>query len=77
MVVRHGVLLAAIGVAIGLVAAAALTRILPSLLFEVSPVDPVTYCAVSAGLLAAAAVASYVPAHRASKINPVEALRAD
>jgi putative ABC transport system permease protein len=77
MVVRHGVSLAAIGVTLGLMAAAALTRVLSSLLFEVSPVDPATYCAVSAGLLAAAAAASYLPAHRASVVNPIEALRAE
>jgi ABC-type antimicrobial peptide transport system permease subunit len=77
MVVRHGMLLAAIGVAIGLGSAAALTRILASLLFEISPVDPLTYSAVSAVLLTAAAVASYVPAHRASNVNPVVALRAE
>ena len=77
MVVRQGVLLAALGVALGLIAAAALTRIMSSLLFEVSPVDPATYCAVSAGLLAAAAVASYIPAHRASVVNPMDALRAE
>jgi predicted permease len=77
MVVRHGMLLAAIGVAMGLVAAAALTRIMSSLLFEISPVDPLTYCTVSAALLMAAAAASYAPAHRASTVNPVEALRAE
>jgi putative ABC transport system permease protein len=77
MVVRHGMLLAAIGVGIGLVAAAAVTRIMSSMLFEIRPVDPVTYAAVSAGLLAAAAAASYVPAHRASTVNPVDALRAE
>ena len=77
MVVRHGMLLASIGVAIGLVAAAAVTRIMSSMLFEIRPVDPVTYAAVSAGLLAAAAAASYVPAHRASTVNPVDALRAE
>jgi len=77
MVVRHGMLLASIGVAIGLVAAAAVTRIMSSMLFEIRPVDPVTYAAVSLGLLAAAAAASYVPAHRASSVNPVDALRAE
>jgi ABC-type antimicrobial peptide transport system permease subunit len=74
VVVRHGVLLAAAGVALGL---AALGRVLSSLLFEVSPLDPVTYCAVSAGLLAAAAAASYIPAHRASAVDPIQALRAE
>jgi putative ABC transport system permease protein len=77
MVVRNGVLLAAIGVAMGLAAAVGLTRIMSSFLFEISPVDPITYCAVSAGLLAAAAAASYMPAHRASAVNPIEALRAE
>ena len=77
MVVRHGVLLASIGVAFGLVGAAALTRIMASFLFDVSALDPITYCAVSAGLLAAAAAASYIPAHKASTVNPVDALRAE
>jgi predicted permease len=77
MVVRHGLLLAGIGILSGLTAAVGLTHFLASLLFEVSPVDPLTYIAVSAGLLAAAATASYIPAHRASSINPVEALRAE
>ena len=77
MVVRHGMFLASIGVALGLVAAAGLTRFLSSFLFEISPVDPLTYCIVSAGLLAAAAAASYIPAHRASAVDPINALRAD
>jgi putative ABC transport system permease protein len=77
MVVRHGMVLAAIGVAIGLGSAVGLTRILASLLFEIRPVDPLTYSAVSVVLLAAAAAASYVPAHRASRVNPVDALRAE
>jgi predicted permease len=77
MVVRHGVLLGAIGVAFGLVGAAALTRIMASFLFDVNALDPITYCAVSAGLLAAAAAASYIPAHKASTVNPVDALRAE
>jgi ABC-type antimicrobial peptide transport system permease subunit len=77
MVVRNGVLLASIGVAFGLAGAAALTRIMASFLFDVSALDPLTYCAVSAGLLAAAAAASYIPAHKASSVNPVDALRAE
>jgi putative ABC transport system permease protein len=48
-----------------------------SFLFAVSPVDPITYVAVAAGLVAVAAAASYVPAYRASTITPVEALRTD
>jgi len=77
MIVRHGVWLAAIGVAVGLAASAAATRVMSSLLFETSPVDPVTYASVAAGLLGAAAAASYVPAYRASAVNPIEALRVD
>jgi putative ABC transport system permease protein len=75
MVVGQGILLAAIGIGVGLAAAAAVTRIMSSLLFETSPVDPLTYAVASAGLLASAALASYLPAHRASSVNPVEALR--
>jgi predicted permease len=77
MVVREGLVMALAGVAFGLAAAAALTRVMFSLLFEISPVDPLTYGAVSAGLLAAAAAASYVPAHKASSVNPVNALRTE
>jgi predicted permease len=75
MVVGQGVLLAAAGIGVGLAVAGAVTRIMKSLLFETSPVDPLTYAVASAGLLAAAAIASYLPAHRASSVNPVEALR--
>jgi len=77
MFVREGLALTAIGVVCGLVAALALTRLMASLLFEVSPLDPATYGAVAAILVAAAMVASYVPAHRATMIEPVEALRVE
>jgi ABC-type antimicrobial peptide transport system permease subunit len=77
MVVWQGVLLASVGVAFGLAAAAGLTRLMSALLFNISPVDPVTYVAVSIGLLSAAAAASYLPARRASTVDPTEALRAD
>ena len=75
--VRHGVILTSVGVAIGVVAAVAVTRLMTSLLFEVSPLDPLTYVAVAVLLVIAAAVASYVPARRASAVQPVEALAAD
>lgn len=75
--VRHGVILTSVGVAIGVMAAMAVTRLMTSLLFEVSPLDPVTYVAVAVLLVSAAAVASYVPARRASVVQPVEALAAD
>jgi putative ABC transport system permease protein len=77
MVVRQGMVLAGIGVVFGLAATAILTRIMSSFLFEISPLDPFTYCAVSASLLAAAALASYLPAHRASAVDPSAALRAE
>jgi putative ABC transport system permease protein len=75
--IRQGLLLAAIGVGVGLAAAVGLTRLMSSLLFGVSAVDPLTYAAVSALLMAAAVLASYVPARRAMAIDPVEALRAE
>ena len=75
--VRHGVLLAGTGVVCGMAAAIPLTRMMSALLFEVSPLDPLTYCAVSVALVAAALLASYVPASRATRIEPVEALRAE
>ncbi len=77
MFIGHGLTLAGIGVACGLAAAVALTRLLSSLLFAVSPVDPLTYTMVSAGLIAAAVLASYVPAMRATNVDPIEALRAE
>jgi predicted permease len=77
MFVRHAVLLAGTGVACGLAAAMALMRLMSSLLFRVSPADPVTYGAVSVGLIATAALASYLPSRRAAKVDPVESLRAE
>jgi predicted permease len=73
----HGLRLAAIGIACGLAAAVACTRLMSSLLFEVSPLDPVTFGGVSLMLVLAAALASYLPALRAAMVNPVDALRAD
>jgi predicted permease len=75
--VRHGVILTSVGVAFGVVAAVLVTRLMTSLLFEVSPLDPLTYVVVAVLLVVAAAVASYVPARRASAVQPVEALAAD
>ncbi|HTS49600.1 MAG TPA: ADOP family duplicated permease, partial [Bryobacteraceae bacterium] len=77
MFIGHGLMLAAIGIVCGLAAAVVLTRLMASLLFEVNPVDPITYAAVSASLIAAALLASYLPALRATKVDPVEALRAE
>jgi ABC-type antimicrobial peptide transport system permease subunit len=75
MFVRDGVRLTTIGGLIGLIAAFLLMRLLSSLLFDVSPVDPLTYLIVSAALLGAAALASYVPSRRAAAIDPAVALR--
>ncbi len=77
MFILHGLLLAGIGAVIGLAAAAALTRLMKSLLFGINVLDPVTYALVSALLIAAAALASYFPARRATAVDPMEALRAE
>jgi hypothetical protein len=77
MFVRHGLVLSGIGAVCGLTAAFALTRLMKSLLFDVSPADPLTYLAVSAGLILAAMLASYLPARRAATVDPAEALRAE
>jgi len=74
-VVWGSVRLAALGVAIGLVAAVATTRVLGSLLYDVSPTDPATLAAVALLLVLLAAMASWVPALRASRVDPTEALR--
>ena len=72
---RHGVLLSAVGIATGLAAAAGLTRLMSALLFGVSSLDPATYGAVAAGLAGTALLASYLPARRASRVDPADALR--
>ena len=75
MFVRHGLVLAGIGVGCGLVVAFALTQLMRALLFEVNPLDPLTYAAVSVVLIGAAFLASYVPARRATVVDPAETLR--
>jgi predicted permease len=75
--VRQGLLLSGIGVVCGLAAAFGVMRLMTSLLFHVSPVDPVTYVAVSLGLVATAALASYIPSRQAAAVDPVDALRAE
>ncbi len=77
MFVRHGLVLSGIGAVCGLTAALALTRLMKSLIYDVSPADPLTYGAVSAGLILGATLASYLPARRATRVDPVEALRAE
>ena len=74
---RYGVALALIGVALGLGAATAVTRLMASLLHGVQPIDTVTYVAVALLLTVVAALASYVPARRAANVDPAEALAAE
>ncbi len=77
MFVRYALVLTGIGVAIGLGAALSLTRLMNSLLFGISPMDPLTYAVVPAVLMASAALASYLPARRAASVDPTEALRTE
>ena len=75
LVLRRTILLAVPGVGIGLVAALALTRVLGKFLFRVTPTDPATFAATSALLAFVALAAAYVPARRASRVDPMMALR--
>jgi putative ABC transport system permease protein len=75
--VWHGVTLAAAGIAIGLGAAAIVTRLMASLLFEVQPLAGLTYAFVAVLLTAVAALASYLPARKAASVDPAEALAAE
>jgi putative ABC transport system permease protein len=72
---RHGLLLSAVGIVIGAAAAAALSRVMSTLLFGVSRLDPTTYVAVALGLGGTALLASYLPARRAARVDPAHALR--
>ena len=77
LVMRRGVTTAAVGVIAGTLAALGLTRFMQSLLFETTPYDPLVYLAVGVVLLIAAALACWLPARRAAKVDPVVALRAE
>lgn len=77
MVLRQGLGVALVGVVVGLGAAAAATRVMGSLLFEVSTYDPVTFGAAALALTAVSALATYLPARRAAAIDPLEAIRSE
>ena len=77
MFVRSALALTGIGIVIGLGAAVAVARLMRTLLFGVSPLDPLSFAAVPLILAAAAALASFLPASRAAAVNPVDALRAE
>jgi ABC-type antimicrobial peptide transport system permease subunit len=77
MFVVSGLVLVGIGVAIGVIGATALTRLMSSLLFGISPLDPFTYGAVIAILGIAALLASYLPARRAARVDPLDVLKAE
>ena len=77
LILRDGLRPALLGVAAGLPAAAAGCRLLKSFLFDVSPIDPITFIAAPALLLVVAAMASYIPAARAARVNPTVTLRSE
>jgi ABC-type antimicrobial peptide transport system permease subunit len=77
MFLRQGLALSVVGLAVGLVAALALTRLMSTLLFGVQSTDVVTYVVAVTVILAAAALASYLPARRASAIDPMNTLKAE
>jgi len=77
MFVKHGLVLAGIGVVCGLVTAAIAMRLMASVLYKVNPIDPVTYGGMAVGIFAVATIASYLPARRATSVDPIETLRAE
>ncbi|HUR59863.1 MAG TPA: ABC transporter permease [Opitutaceae bacterium] len=77
MILRQSLVLVVVGVVLGIAAASAASRLITSLLYEVSPVDPLTYAGVAGVLLIVASVAALLPARRAARIDPMVALRAE
>ena len=77
LVVGEGIRLAGVGAAVGVVAAFGLTRLMSKLLYSTAPSDPMTFILVTVGLCGVGVLASYIPARRATKVDPLTALRAD
>ncbi len=77
MIVRQGLVLVLLGVAIGIPAAVGLTRVIASQLFGITPTDPATFAAASVVFVGIALLACSIPAHRATKVDPLVALRAE
>ena len=77
MVVQRGMSLAGVGVILGVAASFGLTRLISHLLFGVSPSDPVTFLAVAVLLMSVALFANYIPARRATQVDPMVALRCE
>jgi ABC-type antimicrobial peptide transport system permease subunit len=75
LILRSGRALVVIGLAIGLLGAFALTRLMGTLLFEISPTDPITFAAVVLCVIVSTLLACYIPARRATKVDPLVALR--
>jgi ABC-type antimicrobial peptide transport system permease subunit len=75
MFIRHGIGLTLTGLGLGLAAAFALTKLMAGLLFNISPHDPLTFVAMAAVLLVVAMLACYIPARRATRVDPLVALR--
>lgn len=77
LVLKHGIVLASAGIGIGIVAALVLTRFLSSMLFQIRPVDFPTYALVTVCLTCVALLACYIPARRATRVDPVTAMRCE
>jgi ABC-type antimicrobial peptide transport system permease subunit len=77
MFLRRGLVLGGLGVALGLLGAIGFTRLMESLVFGITPLDPVTFGTTPVVLLAAAALATYLPARRAAAVDPVETMRVE
>ena len=77
LILRKGIVLTGIGVALGVIGAGATARFLQSMLFGIEPLDPLTFAAVALGFTAIAAAASYLPARHATRVDPVVALRSE